>query len=294
MEHQIVINTNSFPANSAAEANSYFEDALQGVLSLNTGVDRFTFYLDSNNITLPDFILSDGFTYENFVQNTTDQDLKLFLLEVVDKSPAIDTLDEDQLEGIASDVFYIPGYPIFNAHDVFSYAWVLSGTLLSIPTCEIWAKRRLHISRAASDGQFRDENLWLNNIANASHGTELYEQFCNYNLPEVCKNHYVTDHLTDWYSSLTQENKRRALDKLSLACERGFAGGEPLFKTLSDAEGIREVRFDAYPGGTIRVLFKAITDGKQALLVAFTKKSKSSGYDAAIERAKNLYNAIEL
>ena len=292
MEHQIVINTNSFPANNVEEAVLYFDDALQGVLALNTGTDLFTFYLDSNDITLPEFNLAEGFTYDDFVEEITDQDLKLFLLEVEDKSPAIDTLTEEQLEEVANNQFYIHGQPAFNSLEVFSFAWTLSGTLLSIPTSDVWEERRLNIRRSALDGQFIEEEFWLNNIAYSSHGAEIHEQFSNNNLPAVCKDHHITDDLAEWYDELTRENKRRVLDKLSLACERCFDGGEPLFKTLTGADGIREVRFDAYPGGTIRVLFKAIADGKQALLVAFIKKSNSEGYDAAIERAKNLYKDV--
>ncbi|MEY8200167.1 MAG: type II toxin-antitoxin system RelE/ParE family toxin [Colwellia sp.] len=292
MEHQIVINTNSFPANSVEEANYYFDDALQGVLALNTGTDLFTFYLDSNDITLPEFNLAEGFTYENFLDQITDQDLKLFLLEVEDKSPAIDTLTEEQLEEVANNEFYIPEQAIFNNLEVFSFAWTLSGTLLSIPTSKVWEDRKLNIRRAAPDGQYIDEDFWLNNISYASHGSEIYEQFSNNNLPAVCKGHHLTQDITDWYSGLTLNNKRRVLEKLSLACERNFDGGEPLFKTLSDADGIREVRFNAYPGGTIRVLFKAITGGKQALLVAFIKKSDSEGYATVIDRAKDLYKDV--
>jgi phage-related protein len=292
MEHQIVINTNSFPASSVEEARLYFGDALQGVLALNTGTDLFTFYLDSNGILLADFNLVEGFTYEDFVDQITDQDLKLFLLEVVDKSPAIDTLTEEQLEEVANNEFYIPEQAIFNNLEVFSFAWTLSGTLLSIPTSKVWEERKLNIRRSANDGQYIDEDFWLNNISYASHGSEIYEQFSNNNLPAVCKDHHLTQDITDWYDGLTHNNKRRVLDKLSLACERNFNGGEPLFKTLTDADGIREVRFDAYPGGTIRVLFKAIADGRQALLVGFIKKSNSEGYVTAIDKAKDLHKEV--
>lgn len=292
MEHQIIINTNSFPADSIQNASCYFNSALQGVLALNTGADSFTFYLDSNNIELSDFNLAEGFTYENFVSQTRDQDFKLFLLEIQDKSPAIDTLTEDQLEEMPNDQFYIPDQPVVNYPDVFSFSWVLSGILLSIPTSDVWKKRKINIRRTAPDGQFIQEDLWINNISCFSHGTEINEQFSNNNLYTVCNEHHITNDLIKWYDDLRQENKRRVLDKLSLACERNFVGGEPLFKSLINQNGIREVRFSAYPGGAIRVLFKVLSSGNQALLVGFIKKNDSDGYDTAIGRATNLFQEI--
>ena len=101
MDHAIVLNNNSFPADSREEAVSLFEDALRGVLELNTGSDRFIFYLDSNDSGLSSFYLSDGFTYSDFVDGLSDFDLKLFLLEVDDKSPSLDFLTEEQLEEMA-------------------------------------------------------------------------------------------------------------------------------------------------------------------------------------------------
>ena len=61
-----------------------------------------------------------------------------------------------------------------------------------------------------------------------------------------------------------------------------------MFKTLINADGIREIRFDAYPGGAIRILFKKIGE-KQAILTGFIKKRRDEGYKQDIAVAKELY-----
>jgi hypothetical protein len=291
MEHQIVINKNSFPAHSEEEAVLYFDDALQGVLALNTGADLFTFYLDSNDVLLADFNLAEDFTYSDFVEQITDHDLELFLLEVEDKSPAVDALSDEQIYEMAQYEFYIVDEAIVDFPDLLNMSWVLSATLLSMPTNALWESSRLNIARTEC-GRFIDEKLWLNNICFESHGVEISEQYGEVALADICGEHHITDALNEWYSEQASENRRRIIDKLKLACERNFQGAKPLFDTLTNAGGIREIRFSAYSGGAIRILFKASADGKQAILVGFIKKSNDEGYATEIDKAKDLYKAI--
>ncbi|BCA99395.1 hypothetical protein ATCC19606_17310 [Acinetobacter baumannii] len=90
-------------------------------------------------------------------------------------------------------------------------------------------------------------------------------------IDELVQPNILSEILKNWYNNdLSRENKHRVLEKLKLACERNFQGGEPLFKSLED--GFREIRFDAHNGGAIRILFKNIKDNSHALLVGFIKK----------------------
>ncbi|PRA56949.1 MULTISPECIES: hypothetical protein [Pseudomonas] len=85
----------------------------------------------------------------------------------------------------------------------------------------------------------------LSNIATLAHGVELFESRRTDNLQTICVGHMLSAVFEQWHLEQTPENRAKILDKLKLACAREFAGGEPLFKTLNNADGIREIRFDA-------------------------------------------------
>ena len=80
--------------------------------------------------------------------------------------------------------------------------------------------------------------------------------------------------------------KARIYDKLLLADMKKFQGGKPLFDTLNDADGLREMRFSAVQGGAVRILFGALSGQKYGILVGFIKKSDDEGYTSAIKLAK--------
>lgn len=55
---------------------------------------------------------------------------------------------------------------------------------------------------------------------------------------------------------------------------------------------IREIRFSAYPGGAIRILFKAAGNTQQAILLGFIKKSDAEGYLQNISEAKVILDKL--
>ncbi|RXJ73293.1 hypothetical protein CS022_09850 [Veronia nyctiphanis] len=291
MEHSICINGNSFPAENKEMATELFSDALHGVLDLNSGNDKFIFHLDSNDEGLKDFELSDNFTFENFCDEmiSVDADLALFLLEAEDKSPVLDHIDSDMLEEISEYSFYIKDEAVDDNCDIYSITWSLSGILLSLPTESKWSSSEIQLNRT-KDGEYINEDVSIFNISEYKHGEEIYSKINSFSLQDVCSNHILHTSFIEWYDSLSSENKHRVSDKLLLACKRSFSGGEPLFKTLTD--GIREVRFSAYAGGAIRILFKHIKEGQQAILVGFIKKSNLDGYETNIELAGTRYTEV--
>jgi hypothetical protein len=295
MDHIVCLNSNSFPAANSNDAYDLFNDSLQGLLALNTGTDRYIIYHDSSvSEPLAGFQLSQDFTYANFKEKLLvqgEQDLFLFLAEIEDKSPAIDYLSEDILDDLAKYIFYMPQYAAVNNFDIFALAWFLPAVLLSIHTNEQWHSHKISIARTGSDGQYRDETLTLKNIAKSEHGQLLHDEFSQVNINDVCDASILTAEFIRWYEEQTKDNKVRIQDKLRLACERGFHGGEPLFKNLSDADGLREIRFSAYPGGAIRILFKALGNSKHTILVGFIKKNNNDGYVENIAIAKALFAA---
>ena len=296
MDHVVCLNTNSFPANSAKDAYQLLNDSLQGLLALNSGSDRYLLYYDDHTQqALDEFMLSQGYSYFDFkeaLKTQHEHDMFLFLAELDDKSPAMDNIDDETIENIANYSFYIPGHCMENNGDIFGISWFLQAIMLSIPTDKRWDQHNIAIARTADDGRYIHEKLSLKNIARRNHGQILFNEFHLVNILEVCDACVLTQDFIGWYDNLTDENQNRVIDKLRLSSERNFNGGEPLFKTLTDSDGMREIRFSAYPGGAIRILFKPLKSTKQAILLGFIKKSNDDGYAEKIPKAKSLFESL--
>ncbi|MDM2872070.1 MULTISPECIES: type II toxin-antitoxin system RelE/ParE family toxin [Citrobacter] len=294
MDHIICINKNSFPAENKDVGVSLFNDALQGVLQLQQCQDRFLFYLDSNDGDLSDLLIAPEFAYKDFIDECEDQDLALFLAEVEDKSPALDNLTEDQIEEMASYKFYIHNEAMDDYPDVYALSWVVTGYLLSLNIDERWNSSEIAISRVDNEGRYVDDIFYLKNIANERHGLEhAQELFADaLSLVEVSRPHIVSDKLSSWFLNQTKENKMRIISKVKLACSRNFQGNKPLFESLTNGNGLREIRISAYSGGAIRILFKNHHESIYALLVGFIKFSDSEGYSQAMQIAHEEYSTI--
>lgn len=294
MEHLVCLNTNSFPAKTPEEGYELFEEALQGLLQINGGTDRFTLYIDSNTREFADFLIAESFTYQDFLarlDKENEQDMLLFLTEIDDKTPAIDYLEEEVFNQLTEYTFYVPGHATTQFPDVLSLAFFINATMLSINTGEPWNLPKIPLART-TDGSFTVEALSVNNISSEQHGRDLLEIFRSIDIIAICGNHHVAEDFHDWFNGLGEENKQRVADKMRLAVERKFKGGRPLFDTLNDADGLKEIRFSAHAGGAIRILFKSLSESKCAVLVGFIKKSDNDGYDYNIDRAKELLKSI--
>jgi len=298
MDHTVCLNSNSFPADNSDVAYELFNDSLQGLLNINTGTDRYILYYDSpNSEPLEQFKLAEQLSYSEFKEKLLaqgEQDLFLFLEEFEDKSPAMDYLSEDVMEDLGNYSFYMPGDAIASNTDIFGLTWFLQAVMLSINTGEQWNQYKIAIARITDDGQFIDENLSISNIASSNHGQLLYDEFTHVDINTICDKCLLTEEFINWYEKQTEENCYRVIEKLKLSSDKDFQGGKPLFETLTDGDGLREIRFSAYSGGAIRILFKALGYSKQAILVGFIKKSNSEGYESNIKKATELFKKIEI
>ncbi len=302
MDHSICLNSLSLPARNAGKAYDMLLDACHGMLELGeAGEDRFFLYYDDNqNNRLLDCVLAGNYTYNSFLKALEERnefDLLMFLLEIEDKSPALDWIlkeREDIFDELCSYNFYLPESGSNECMDTLGMAWLLDACLLSLPTKNIWDASQVSIARFA-EGNHQPDIYILNNIARYEHGRELRferERLSEQTLDQICAQCRFTDIFMKWYDDLDNDNRHRVQSKLRVASERGFQGGEPLFKTLSDADGMREIRFSAFPGGAMRVLFGSLPDHNQAILVGFIKKSDSEGYKTNIQRAKSLWEQL--
>lgn len=292
MDHTICINKNSFTLNDKDLVHNLFDDAIQGVLELQSGSDRFLFYLDCDKGTLYDFQLTDNYTFEDFISETNDVDLASFLSEVIDKSPALDNFSDEEIEELASYSFYIKDRAIDPYPDVYGLNLLISGYLLSINTEKIWSAPSITISKSDQKGQEIRESFQIKQISSYDHGA-FHTQNVQLSIKDIISPHEISANFTEWFNEQTKENQHRIKDKLRIAKEQEFFGTEPLFKKLDDAKDLWEIRFFAHAGGCIRILYKDFDEPKKMILVGFIKKSNREGYDTNITRANNLYDTLK-
>ncbi|AKX46117.1 hypothetical protein AKN94_01075 [Thiopseudomonas alkaliphila] len=290
MDLAICINTNSLPAATSELGKKLMIDSLAGVLQLIvTGNERVHFYYDSNSQELLDLKLAENYSYEDFISDCGDVDLQAFLYEVEDKSPALDTLTEEQFSEVSEYALYIPNQPLDAQRDIYSLAWVLDGYLLSLATAERWNCHEIRTNKQGEHGQYVDDFLLLKNIANEAHGRLHFERAQYIDLANIVAPHCISNELKQWFDQQSKENQRVIVNKLKLATEKGFQGAEPLFKPLSNSTTLREIRFSAFAGGAIRILFRNYQEEKYLLLTGFIKHSNKEGYDTHIPLAEKIY-----
>lgn len=295
MDLAICINTNSLPAATIDKGKELMKDALAGVLQLiETGNERVNFYYDSNNEDLFDLQLAENYSYENFITDCDDVDLQTFLYDVEDKSPALDALTAEQLDEVAEYDLYMPNQPLDAQRDIYALTWVLDGYLLSLATAERWQCHELRANKQGEHGQYVDDFLLLKNIANETHGQHHFQKSKQINLEEVIAPHCISNELKQWFDQQSKENQRVIVNKLKLATEKGFQGAEPLFKPLHNSNTLREIRFSAFAGGAIRILFRNYQKEKYLLLTGFIKHANKEGYDTHIPLAEKIYQAYIL
>lgn len=296
MEHAIFINHHSFTTINQQQATTWFEDALQGVLALNSGAgqDRFTFYADpQNGIGLWDISLCSHFTigdFRNALENT-DPDLYLFLIEADDKCPVIDFLNEDELGVITQYDYWLLDQPINEASGILGLAYHYSATLLSLPTTDFWRQTEIQLLRKEPD-EYRPQTLTLDNISSCEAGHYHHNKNQENILDILRYEHDITAGFSNWYNAQSSNVQSLINKKLKQAYEQNFNGGTSLFKQLTNADGIKEIRFSNASTGAVRILFKHVKQSRYALLTGFIKKSDNEGYDTEIKRAKSAYDLL--
>lgn len=291
MDHIICINENSFPAADNLTASSLFLDALHGALELQGIGERFAFYLDADNGCLLDFEIASSFSFDNFLDHIGDADIRSFIYEVEDKSPAIDYLTEGQLEEVTEFTYYMAEHAADKKPEVYGISSVLGGYLLSIKTEERWFGEKIVVSRLDSDNKYIEDDLEVKNLSCYEHGIHYSDLASKLDIEKLLEEHEYTKDFVNWFYSLNSLNQWHVYQKIKLACARTFSGGRPLIDTLDDADGLKEIRIKT-PENAIRVLFKSYKENKQAILFGFTKKANREGYSEAIEKANELYGSL--
>ncbi|MEO5351915.1 MAG: type II toxin-antitoxin system RelE/ParE family toxin [Magnetococcus sp. XQGC-1] len=286
MDHNFFLNHHSLPAADRETAYKMLSGACYGMLDFRGHEDDriFLYYDAPKDLVIRECVLAEGYTYQNFLDALISDklhDLCLFLLECEDKSPALGQeeliVDQEWMDWNC----YLPDVPYDGNMDTLCMAFWLEpkAILLSLPTANVWSASSVDVLMTRGNPQ-REERFSLRNISHEEHGFYWRSEFEKSNtlsLTELCPSCIFSDRFLQWFDDLESNNRHRVREKLQLSSQRAFQGGEPLFKSLEGASGLREIRFDAFAGGTIRILFRTY-DKKCAILTGFIKKSDHDGY----------------
>lgn len=293
MEHNFVLNTLSFPATSKEDAYRLLLDSAKGMLAVRSRKDRITMYSDGLNICP----LGPDYYYRDFLSQLGEHhenDLQLALMEIDDKTPMFDFLSEEHFNEIASSTFYFPSEAYNGSVDILAMAWHLDATLLSIATADKWRGNEVEFAEY-NEGQPSTGRSYLPNISCEEHGNLIRQQYqfeAETPLVELFQQCLFSQDFLEWVYQLPKDVFNRVVNKVTLANAKQFQGGKPLFETLHNADGIREMRFSAVQGGAVRILFRVLSGDRPAILFGFIKKSDNEGYDEAIQAAKINLNQI--
>lgn len=293
MEHNFVFNTLSFPATSKEDAYRLLLDSVKGMLAVRSSKDRIAMYSDDHN-NCP---LGPDYYYRDFISQLGEHhevDLQLSLMEIDDKTPMLDFLSDELFNEIASSTFYFPSEAYNGTVDVLAMAWHLEATLLSIATTDKWREKEVEFAKFNED-QPSTGSSYLPNISCEVHGKLIRQQYefeAETPLEQLFPRCLFSQDFLEWVHQLPKDVFNRVVNKVSLADAKQFQGGEPLFYTLHNADGIREIRFSAVQGGAVRILFRVLSGNRSAILFGFIKKSDNEGYDEAIESAKTNLNLV--
>jgi hypothetical protein len=294
-----VWNTTSFDQASDDSIFSQLQDALEGLIQIPNPNEVPSLYFDGTTPLL-DRSISPSYSVSDFILNLQERnlgELAQIFLELEDKADAINELPEDVLIGIAETAYYFTSIGYLGSVDALALVAELDGILFSVKSCATWQSHEIEFSTypphifdqkpsiVFSVCDVKTAKLIASSLVVVEEDVPLSVLLPN------CK---FTDSFLDWTNKLTIENVTILRQKLKHAHQRSFEGGKPLFDTLNDADGMREVRMKAHAGGAIRVLFGPLGDGDIALLRGFIKKSNAEGYKTNIAAALKDWSPLKL
>lgn len=299
MDYTLCLNKNSFPAQNNSVAYTLFSEAIKSTFQLVNNHDSRIkiLYETAQNSSFLNIELAASYKIADFLEQLAlenKNDLAEAVLEMFDKAPVLESLTDDDYLEISESGFFFSDDPYDGSNDVLAIAWFYDAILLSMATSEKWEVSTVNFSRYT--GEPNPEPYLLRNISKSQHVDEIFSQKLDYTSEllatkiDLCK---LSEEMVEWFDGLDNMNKRRTFERVCFASSRKFLGGKPLFDTLEDAGGMREIRFPAYPSGAIRILFGSLPNNIYGLFIGFIKKSNSEGYGTNIPIATKIWNRLK-
>lgn len=282
MHHRFIWNTASFAGASDDSILSQLAEAFEGILQIPAAGEIASLYFEGDKKLLQRQI-SEGYVLSDFIDhlvNTGRQEFAMIILDLDDKADAISSLPDDVVSEMASTSYYFSHLAYEGSSDTLALLAALDGILFSVGTIDPWCEYAIQFSTYPPPDPYSASIAYsvCDKRTSTLVSQALAPPSATLTLDQLLPNCQFTEAFQSWIQSITEENFSMLKKKLLLAHERAFMGGKPLFDTLNDADGMREVRMSAHGGGAIRVLFGAIPGGRQALLRGFIKKSDNEGY----------------
>lgn len=152
------INDCSLPAPDKASAEKYMTSIFQGVIDLSEGNYPILFC----DAQLGSLQLSSDFSYSDYRISVSEANIDFaeFILNIEEKSPLIDFIDDIDLDEIIDNNICIHKIPFENA--CIKYSCVHDTILLSFPTSDFWETNKLPYEIVFQDK--RQKNGLLRNI----------------------------------------------------------------------------------------------------------------------------------
>lgn len=297
MDHSFVLNHFSLPIDPQKDAFKVVLSLMQGMIAVGDNDSRYSLFTDTGS-SLRECCFTDGFTFEDFLNrlpSENEHDLQLALAEIDDKTPMLDFIDDQQIEEIASSGYYFSDDGYTQSIDLLAIAWHQDAILLSVPNNERWSAPEILFAKY-TEGIDCNGTLSLPNVSSKESGEVLHQNFyvtAESPLHECVNNCEFSTEFFEWFNALPLDLRHRIRSKLLLADSKAFQGGEPLFKTLDDADGMRELRFSAVQGGAVRILFGQLPIGLQGIFIGWVKKDDADGYASNIRTANKVWQEMK-
>lgn len=165
------MNPDSLPASTCKEAKEMLLAVIRGMSKLSSEKHELDIQICSDPYAIQACIIGDGnYTIGSFLDNEASapdyRDAVAFFLEVSDRSPIIDYLDEVQLNKITRDRVFLFGFKPYSS-EFFDYLASMNGCLLSFPTSPLWLRSHIHLE-IYRDGVMRTcilDNVWGDDIS---------------------------------------------------------------------------------------------------------------------------------
>lgn len=270
-----------------------------GIEMLNSVVGLLSSLIDKN-ISAPQIVstqnfyeyeLADGYSISDYVHtpNPEHRDLALQLDRIIDRSPYIEELDDEQRRIIEFTEISLPDIPSCTEPDIIKAAELTEGFVVSLPTIIEWASSKIRMLC-----QDCDENLdpigaeyecFVPNLANASTQQALIDdfnaQFAQFNVnnwDSLLNTFKPHPEFLKWLEGESDHLKSKAIKKLAFIESLGINPGEPHVKDVSESfpgNSIKEVRFTVNGNNEIRLLYETLDGGTRHILQGGQKNNDS-------------------
>lgn len=299
MNNEFIFNENSSVPNYSDSLIPIIENMFEGLVSIGSFGDTYTLYAD-NVDKLFDICFADDYKLQDYYDLcfTTNREMAFFLLELIDKSPLLNHLDDSKLNELTNKIFYVEGLSLKNEIPIV-FSALYNIYLLSLGTDTFWTNNEIIVSQLDED--FKYNGTLINALNISSKTNSIFFNSLNNDdqtLGKLDPNAIFHQKMEEWYLALTPENRTRIYEKLKFIFYYDFNVSSALIKPITrdfkkKPVTFSEIRLDTVSGGTMRILFKKLKNNPH-FFIGWTKKDDNEGYTENHKSACEILEKIEM